>query len=69
MPCCNSYPKQFSHSQLIVRANAILESNPPRHLTAVLCWQDCDDAKLRRAVATAAAAATTAAADRAGCLG
>jgi hypothetical protein len=61
---------QFSQSQLIVRANVMLESQPPRHLTAVLCWQDCDDAELRRAVAAvAAAAATTPAADRAGCLG
>ena len=62
---------QFSQSQLIVRANVILESKPPRRLTAVLCWQDCDDAELGRAVATvaAAAAAATAAADRPGCLG
>ena len=58
---------QFSRSQLIVRPNTILESKPPRHLTAVLCWQDCDDAELRRAVAAAAAA--TAAADRTRCLG
>jgi hypothetical protein len=61
---------QFSQSQLIVRANVQLESKPPRHLTTFLCWQDCHDAKLGRAVAAVAAAATTrAAADRAGCLG
>jgi len=63
---------QFSQSQLIVRANVILESKPPRHPTAVLCWQDCDDAELRRAVAAVAAAsvaAARAAADRARCLG
>jgi hypothetical protein len=61
---------QFSQSQRIVRANVIIESKLSRHLTAVLCWQDCDDAELHRAVAAAAAAAaTTAAADRAACLG
>lgn len=60
---------KFSQSQLIVRANIILESKPPHQLTAVLCWQDCDDAELCRGVDAVAAAATTPAANRAECLG